>query len=64
MSFEILRFDVLQTPQAEELCKYHPHFREVDETLLCEVGRSFLDKCQIRQVHAQIGHTRRVTAAN
>lgn len=41
---------------------YHPHFREVDQTLLCEVRRSFLNKRQIRQVHAQIGHARRVTA--
>lgn len=27
---------------------YHPHFGEVDETLLGEVGRSLLDEGQVR----------------
>lgn len=44
-------------------CNYHPHLREVDQALFCEVGRAFLDERQVGQVHAQIWHTWWVTAA-
>lgn len=41
---------------------YHPHFGEVDQALLREIGRSLLDEGQVCQIHSQIRHTRRVAA--
>lgn len=41
---------------------YHPHFGEVDQALLREIGRSLLDEGQVCQIHPQIRHTRRVAA--
>lgn len=41
---------------------YHPHFGEVNQALLREIGRSLLDEGQVCQIHPQIRHTRRVAA--
>lgn len=43
---------------------YHPHLGEVNQAFLGEVGRPLLDESQVGQVHAKVGHARRVTAAN
>lgn len=41
---------------------YHPHFGEVHQALLCEVGRALFDEGQVCEVHAQVGHGGRVAA--
>lgn len=43
-------------------CTHHPHLGEVNETLLCEIRCSLLNKGQICQIHSQIWNTRRVAA--
>lgn len=41
---------------------HHPHFGEVDQTLLCEIGRPLLNESQVCQIHPQVRHARRVAA--
>lgn len=41
---------------------YHPHFGEVNQALLREIGRSLLDEGQVCEIHSQIRHTGRVAA--
>lgn len=41
---------------------HHSHFGEVNESLLCEVGRPLLDERQVSEVHAQVGNTWRIAA--
>lgn len=41
---------------------YHPHFGEINKTLLSKIWSSFLNEGQVCQIHSQVWHTWRVAA--
>ena len=40
---------------------YHPHLSKVEEAILSEVSRPFVNIGEVREVDAQVGDTGRVT---
>lgn len=55
---------IKEEEQGNNCIPYHPHFGEVNQAFLCEVGCSLLNESQVSEVHAQVRDTWRVTATH